>query len=97
MNQEVKMVVLIEVQPGKAEEQIEAFNHLKPLVLAEAGCLEYELYRVKDSEVQFVLSERWLSEEALAAHHETPHMKEAGKLNPTFRAKPSSVMKLEAI
>ncbi len=34
MKNEIKMVILIEVQPGKAQEQIDLYNKIKPLVLA---------------------------------------------------------------
>ncbi|RBO83989.1 antibiotic biosynthesis monooxygenase family protein [Marinomonas aquiplantarum] len=94
MGKEVKLVILIEVQPGKAEEQISLYQKIRPLVLGEEGCLEYELNRVSGSDVKFVLTERWASEECLAKHDETPHMKEADSISPLFRAGPASVLKL---
>jgi quinol monooxygenase YgiN len=97
MDKEVKLVVLIEVQAGKAEQQVRLFNRLKPLVLAEDGCFEYELHRVSDNENQLVLTERWASEAAWHAHHETPHMKEASKLTPSFRAGPTKVLRLDVV
>ncbi|REG81599.1 putative quinol monooxygenase [Marinomonas pollencensis] len=97
MDQEVKLVVLIDVQAGKAEQQIRLFNNLKPLVLEEEGCFEYELHRVTDNEDQLVLTERWSSEAAWKAHHETPHMKEASKLTPSFRAGPTKVLRLDLV
>ena len=47
-------MILIEVQTGQADQQIALYNKLKPLVLAEPGCLQYEMSRVTGSEVQFV-------------------------------------------
>lgn len=94
MNNEIKLVILIEVQPGKADEQIDLYNKIKPLVLAEDGCLEYEMNRVSGSEVNFVLIERWESKESLALHDVTPHMKEADSLSPSFRAGPATVLEL---
>ena len=97
MTQEVNLVILIEVQLGKSEEQINLYNKIKPLVLAERGCLQYELSKVSGSAVKFVLLERWESEEALAAHDVTPHMIEADAISPSFRSGPVSVLELNNV
>jgi quinol monooxygenase YgiN len=52
---------------------------------------------VSDNENQLVLTERWASEAAWHAHHETPHMKEASKLTPSFRAGPTKVLRLDVV
>jgi quinol monooxygenase YgiN len=93
----VDLVVLIEVQPGKADEQIELFKKLQPLVLNEKGCIEYKLGKVTGSEVKFVITERWASEEDLAAHDKTSHMLEADSITPSFRASPATVLKLSDV
>lgn len=97
MKNEIKLVILIEVQLGKAEEQIDLYNKIKPLVLGEKGCLQYEMSRVADSDVKFVLIERWESEASLALHDETPHMKEADSISPSFRAGPAAVLELVSL
>jgi len=61
MSHEIKLIISIEVQVGKAEQQIALYNKIKPLVLAEEGCLQYEMSRVSGSDVKFVLTERWQS------------------------------------
>lgn len=94
MNQALSLLVFIEVQDGKAQEQIDAFHQLAPLVLAEEGCLQYELKQVVDSSTNFILIERWRSEEALATHDAAPHMLEAGANNKRFRAKPAELVRL---
>jgi quinol monooxygenase YgiN len=94
MGKEVKLIVLIAVASGKAIEQINLYKKLKPLVLKEKGCLEYDLNRISGSEVEFVLTERWESEECLAAHDEAPHMKEADLITPSFRVRPATVLRL---
>lgn len=94
MKNEIKLVILIEVQLGKANEQIALYKKIKPLVLAEKGCLQYEMSRVSGSDVKFVLTERWESEESLAVHDETSHMKEADSISPSFRAGPAKVLEL---
>jgi len=94
---EISVVVLIEVKPGQREDQINAFNEIKPLVLAEDGCLQYELKANLDNDDRFIMIERWASEEALEAHFKTTHMVEAGKTKHLYRAKPAEIIRLSDI
>lgn len=96
-SKEINLIVLIEVQPGKAEEQINFFKKLQPLVLNEKGCIEYRLSKVSGSDVEFVITERWASSEDLAAHDLSPHMQEADSITPSFRAKPATVLQLNDV
>ncbi|MBV8464339.1 MAG: antibiotic biosynthesis monooxygenase [Burkholderiales bacterium] len=91
------LIVHITVQPGKAAEQLAAFQRLAPLVRAEAGCLEYRLHRVEGDDDQFVLTEQWASEAALAAHDAAPHMVAASQANKAFRAGPARVYRLRGV
>jgi len=94
MKQEISLLVFIEAKEGHRQQQIDAFNYLAPIVRDEKGCLQYDLKEVQDNENAFVLIERWASSEDLAAHDVTPHMIEADKASPAFRAKPATVIKL---
>ncbi len=93
----IHLLVLIETQPGKRAMQIEAFEALRPLVLAEPGCIQYELFADDEDENRFILVEKWASREALAAHGETAHMVAAVARNPAFRAKPASVIRMSPV
>jgi quinol monooxygenase YgiN len=95
--EEVNLVVMIEVMPGKRDLQIEAYKNLKPLVLAEPGCLQYELFSDAADENKFLLIERWTSQDALDAHDQTEHMIAADAHSPTFRAKPAQVIKMATV
>jgi len=97
MGKGIRLLILIEVQPGKSGEQVSLYKKIRPLVLNENGCLEYELNRVSGSDVKFVLTERWASAEAITAHDESPHMKEADSISPSFRAGPATVLELSEI
>jgi len=97
MKQEISLLVFIEAKKGHRQQQIDAYNALAPIVHNEKGCLQYELKEVQDYENEFVLIEKWASEEDLAAHDITPHMIEADKASPAFRAKPATVIKLSDI
>ena len=93
----VHLLVLIEVQPGKRQQQLQAYQKLKPLILAEAGCLQYDLFVDANDENKFVLVEHWASQAALDAHDVAPHMIEADRLNPFFRARPAVVIKMNLV
>ncbi|GCB43179.1 homoserine dehydrogenase [Streptomyces sp. NL15-2K] len=96
MSQPIQLVIHITTLPGRGKDQIAAFEHLAPLVRAEAGCLQYDLHQVSGDPDRFVLMERWSSQEALSAHDATPHMIEADTASPAFRAGPAEVFRLDA-
>lgn len=93
-SKKVSCVVFIEVKEGRAQEQIDLYNRIKPLVLAESGCIQYDLKRVDGSDTRFILLEQWESQDALALHDATPHMIDADSKSPTFREKPAEVVKV---
>ncbi len=95
--EEVRLIIFIEVQAGKAQEQIDLYEKIKPLVLKEEGCLQYELNRVAGSDVNFILIERWKSAKSLMLHNEMPYMKEVNSISPSFRVRPATVYKLNNI
>lgn len=94
--EEVNLLVFIEVMPGKRNEQIEAYRKLKPIVLAEPGCLRYELLSDDTDENKFILVEKWESQAALDAHDESEHMVAADGHSPAFRAGPATVKRASA-
>lgn len=91
----VRLVVSVETKVGLGDRQVDAFTALAPLVRAEAGCLQYDLHRVCNSQDRFVLLEHWDSAEALAAHDQSPHMLNADAANKEFRAGPAQVLVIE--
>lgn len=94
MSSELKLVILIEVQFGKADQQIALYNKIKKVVLAEEGCIQYEMNRVTGSDVQFVLLKTWASKAALRLHDEMPYMKEADAVSHCFRVGTATVLEL---
>lgn len=97
MSQKISLIILIEVKEGQREKQISAYKKLAPIVLAEPGCLQYELNAVNGNNNEFVLLETWETKEALSAHDITEHMIEADALSPSFRKRPATVMLLNKI
>lgn len=96
MSDEVRLVVIIDTQPGRGSDQLAAFEKLAPLVRAEQGCIQYDIHPVVGNSDSFVLIEKWAPKEALDAHDLAPHMLEAAKHNSTFRAGPATVLFLES-
>jgi len=81
------VVVTMTIEEGRMEEFLALCGQLRPLVLAERGCIGYDYVREKDSLLpiqetldrnRITLIERWESPEALAAHGASPHMKAFG-------------------
>ncbi|MEX6503995.1 putative quinol monooxygenase [Pseudomonas zhanjiangensis] len=95
--EEVNLLIQIEVMPGKRAEQIAAYTRLKPLVLAEPGCLQYQLLSDEHDENRFFLIEKWASQAALDAHDNTEHMLAADAHNPRFRADPARVTRISPV
>ncbi|WP_208102259.1 antibiotic biosynthesis monooxygenase [Burkholderia sp. D-99] len=61
---------------------------MAPLVRAEQGCLRHGLHPVVGQGNGFFLIERWVSNEALAAHDATRHMIVADADSPSLRTIP---------
>jgi len=89
------LVVIINTPPDPGSDQLAAFEKLAPLVRAEQGGIQYDIHPVVGNSDSFVLIDKWASKEALDAHDLAPHMLEAAKHNPTFRAGPATVLLLE--
>ena len=79
----IHVLATIEVQPGQRAAFLAEFHALRPLVLAEHGCLEYGpavdcptdipvQARLGDDAVTVI--EKWLDVPALEAHLKAPHM-----------------------
>jgi quinol monooxygenase YgiN len=79
----IHVIATIEVRPGRRNALIEEYRRLVPLVLAEAGCIEYGptvdiasglAVQPAVREDILVIVEKWESLEALKAHTQAPHM-----------------------
>ena len=94
MSSKISCLVFIEVKEGRAQEQIDLYKQIRPMVLAEPGCIEYQLKRVNGSSTKFVLVEQWESRKALEKHDATRHMLDADSKSPLFRSKPAEVVEI---
>ena len=75
----LKVLVTYVIKPGHREAFLEGVGALRPAVLAEEGCLQYEFFRSVTDENKAVLVEEWVDRDAQKVHQTQPHMD-------TFRA-----------
>lgn len=89
------VLVTMTIKEGRMEEFLRICEELRPHVLREKGCQAYDYTREIPSPLgaqepidanRIILIERWESMEALRAHLETPHMKQAGPRMKDLRA-----------
>jgi quinol monooxygenase YgiN len=92
MTDPVRVVAILQADPGKGPDQLAAFERLAPLVRAEDGCLQYDLHAVVDHPDRFVVLEQWASREALDAHLASAHMVASAAAATAFRAQPADVL-----
>jgi quinol monooxygenase YgiN len=64
----------ISFDPAKRETLESGFNAMQAETLQEAGCLHYEIYNSRTEAGTVLILEKWESDEALAAHMQSPHM-----------------------
>jgi quinol monooxygenase YgiN len=88
---QVRVVVVLQADPGKGAEQVAAFEAVAPLVRAEQGCLQYDLHAVADDPDRFVVLEHWASREALEGHLASAHMAAYAEQVGAFRQQPAEI------
>jgi quinol monooxygenase YgiN len=74
----INVTATFQVSPDRAPEFEAAVAEARPAMLADAGCLRYDLQRVGRSEVDFVLLEAYESGEALRRHGELQAFRDLG-------------------
>ena len=79
----IHVIATIDLVPGTRDAFLAEFHKLVPLVLAEAGCVEYGPTIDADSGIptqakigpdKVIIIEKWDSIDALKAHSVAPHM-----------------------
>lgn len=64
----IRLIVSMTAAPGKREALAAAFGALCPLVQQEPGCLQYEFFQSRENPDNFVLVEKWDTDDNLRAH-----------------------------
>ncbi|WP_433198810.1 putative quinol monooxygenase [Nocardia sp. CA-107356] len=84
-------------KPGRETELRETLEDMVAPTLAEAGCLAYEVYLHPSDPSRVVLLEEWVDEAALAAHFETPHLKECAEALAEILIEPLQVRRFNEV
>ncbi|WP_330297303.1 putative quinol monooxygenase [Streptomyces sp. NBC_00503] len=66
------IVIIRTTGPGNIAAVAEALDRMRPMCLAEDGCVAWEAYQSQADPRQFVLVERWLTRAHWEAHGEGP-------------------------
>jgi quinol monooxygenase YgiN len=85
----VIVVATLQAKPGSEEAAQALLTETIEATHQEEGCITYALHVSKSDPAQFVIVERWESQEALEAHGATPHMAHlASAARDLFAARP---------
>ncbi|WP_375001685.1 putative quinol monooxygenase [Aeromicrobium sp. CTD01-1L150] len=71
--------VAFTIHDGTNEQFEAAFANTRAAFLADAGCLRYDLQKVRGSDVDYVLFETYDSEEAVERHKANPNLRVLGR------------------
>lgn len=71
---ELVVLATLVAAPGKGDDLVAAFEPCARETRQEDGCAGYALHRDRDDENQFVVVERWRSQEDLDAHMKQPYL-----------------------
>ncbi|MFC9678638.1 putative quinol monooxygenase [Streptomyces sp. NPDC056948] len=97
MSEPIVLVATMVAKPGQEELVEKTFKAAIPAVHAEPGCLLYALHRKAGTTGEFVMIEKWASQEALGAHMKGAAMREIGVALAQALAGPPDALFLEAI
>jgi quinol monooxygenase YgiN len=75
----IVLAAVIKVVEAKREEFEREFRKLAPKVRKDPGAISYVLYRHVKNPSQFLVFEKYESDEAFKYHTSTPHYKEFNK------------------
>ena len=70
----LKLLVNYTINPGQREAFLQKVAAIRPQILAEEGCVQYEYCLSANDVDRVVLVEQWDSREAQKVHLDQPHM-----------------------
>jgi quinol monooxygenase YgiN len=70
----IVIAATVQVKPERRGEAVQALAEMVAETVKEAGCASYDFYASVTDPNRFMAFEEWESDEALAAHMQTPHM-----------------------
>jgi quinol monooxygenase YgiN len=70
----LKVLVTYTMKPGHRAAFLTDTAAIRPQILAEAGCQQYDYYASAEDENKALLVEQWIDREAQQVHLTQPHM-----------------------
>ncbi len=80
----VYVIATLHIHPEKRADFLEDARTVIAHTVREAGCESYDLLSSITEPNEFLFVERWTSRDALAAHFETPHLREWRRLSADY-------------
>ena len=87
----VVVVAMFRVHPGRGEEAVAAFSPTIEQTHGEEGCNAYALHRDANDPDVLVLVERWVDREALDSHLQQPYVARLGEVAGEFLVEPPTI------
>jgi autoinducer 2-degrading protein len=69
----INVIVILEIDPARADEFLEVITLNAPESVKEPGCLRFEVNRQFEQPNLFALSEQYVDQAAMEAHYQTAH------------------------
>jgi quinol monooxygenase YgiN len=85
----------VRIRPGRRAEAIEVAGAMVRATQAEAGCRQYQFYADLGDPDVFFLFEEWESDDALAGHFASEHMRVFQERLPALIAAPPQIRRYE--
>ncbi len=92
-----RVVARLRAQPGEETELKSVLEGLIEPTRAEAGCLHYELWQNRADSSEFTFIEEWASDEALASHGESDHIRQGRERMRDLLAEPMDLRRYDRI
>lgn len=87
----VYVTAVVTGKEGSGDQLKKELSAVVSPVRQESGCLRYDLHQSAEGEPLFLFYEIWQSDEALAAHGQTPHMVQMREMIKDLLAAPPEV------
>ena len=93
----VSVVARLKAKPGNEERVKQELQKLLAPTRAEKGCVNYDMHQAVHDRSLFLFYENWESEEDLAKHLESPHIKTWFKLSQELLAEPIDISRWKKV
>lgn len=97
MSSEKTLIVFARTKPASTQGFLDLVAGLAKSSRAEAGCIEYKVYRDAGDAATIVFYERWRDQAALEAHGATPAFQEFLRLKDGFLAEDVKITFVDAV